>query len=44
MNICKEANRPFARPVDDVSKMYTATDQGMLSNIYVTPWWVQNRP
>jgi len=26
-------NRPFARPIDDLSKICTAADQGMLSNI-----------
>lgn len=29
----KGANRPFARPVDDISTICTAADQAMLSNI-----------
>jgi len=33
MNLRRGVNRPFARPVDDISKICTAADQGMLSNI-----------
>ncbi len=33
MNMRRGTNRPFARPVDDISKICTAADQGMLSNI-----------
>ena len=33
MNMRKGANRPFARPVDDISTICTAADQAMLSNI-----------
>lgn len=33
MNMRKGLNRPFARPVDDLSKICSAADQGMLSNI-----------
>ena len=33
MNMRKGANRPFARPVDDISRICSVTDQAMLSNI-----------
>jgi luciferase family oxidoreductase group 1 len=33
MNLRLGVNRPFARPVDDISKICTAADQAMLSNI-----------
>ena len=33
MNMRRGANHPFARPVDDISKICTAADQAMLSNI-----------
>jgi luciferase family oxidoreductase group 1 len=33
MNMRKRANRPFARPLDDISTICSAADQEMLSNI-----------
>jgi luciferase family oxidoreductase group 1 len=33
MNLRRGVNRPFARPVDDISNICTAADQAMLSNI-----------
>ena len=33
MNLRRGVNRAFARPVDDISKICTAADQAMLSNI-----------
>jgi luciferase family oxidoreductase group 1 len=33
MNLRRGVNRPFARPVDDLSKICTDADQAMLSNI-----------
>jgi luciferase family oxidoreductase group 1 len=33
MNLRRGVNRPFARPVDDISKICTEADQAMLSNI-----------
>jgi alkanesulfonate monooxygenase SsuD/methylene tetrahydromethanopterin reductase-like flavin-dependent oxidoreductase (luciferase family) len=33
MNMRKGANRPFARPMDDISTICSVADQGMLSNI-----------
>jgi luciferase family oxidoreductase group 1 len=33
MNLRRGVNRPFARPVDDISKICTPADQAMLSNI-----------
>ena len=33
MNLRKGVNRPFARPVDDLSKICTEAEQAMLSHI-----------
>jgi alkanesulfonate monooxygenase SsuD/methylene tetrahydromethanopterin reductase-like flavin-dependent oxidoreductase (luciferase family) len=33
MNMRRGVNRPFARPVDDLSQICTAADQAMLSHI-----------
>lgn len=33
MNLRRGVNRPFARPIDDINSICTATDQAMLANI-----------